>query len=293
MVVQSNQIGYYARQGLMITNSSLPFVQLFPGVGIGSPVPRSWHTLVDAPLFIIVGVTGVGKSTTLERLSQSGLTYTLLPNRRELTDRLIISVMQTLDGQPVQLVADRKTRFDYTRRYREHFPGGMSHALAQIWVDLTQLSGFSLFDGLRGADEVAHAVDSLPLARFIVLDAPDVVRVRRLLGRNDRFDQVAGDPLAASSGEITTFASLGLEDTQQLFTQEEQEQLLDLVRRGEVSAADLRAKVQIVLEERRNYDPAAAINVLQAGAPNRTLVINTTRHSPKQVAAQIVAWMQQ
>ncbi len=129
----------------MITNSSLPFVQLFPGVGVGSPVPHGWHSLVDAPLLIIVGVTGVGKSTTLAHLAQSGFTSTLLPNRRDLTDRLIISTMQTLDGEPNQLVADRKTRFDYTRRYRVRFPGGMSHALTQLWVDLAQLGRFSSF----------------------------------------------------------------------------------------------------------------------------------------------------
>lgn len=275
----------------MLINSSLPFVQLSPGVGVGSPLPRGWHALVDAPLLIVVGVTGVGKSTTLERLAKSGFTHTLLPDRRDLTDRLIISTMQTLDGEPTQLVADRKIRFDYTRRYRARFPGGMSHALTQIWVDLAQFRGFLLFDGLRGADEVAYAIQSVPLARFIVLDAPDVVRVRRLLGRNDRFDQLADAPVSPLNGDITTFADLGIEDTDQLFTPDEQQQLLDLVRWGEISAADLRAKVQIVLEERRNYDPAAAIQVLQTSAPDRTLVINTTRHTPKQVATQIVDWV--
>ncbi len=118
-----------------------------------------------------------------------------------------------------------------------------------------------------------------------------MVRVRRLLGRNDAFDQMASNAISPSNADAATFADLGLEAADLLFTQDEQQQLLALVRRGDISAADLRAKVQIVLEERRNYDPAAAIQVLQTSAPDRTLVVNTTSYLPKQVAAQIVAWV--
>ena len=168
-----------------MSTASLPFTQLAPGIAIGSPAPATWQALVDCPLLIIVGVTGVGKSTTLEKLAKTGRPYTLLPNRRILTDQLIISYMQALDQQPIQPVTDRKVRFDYTRRYRERFPGGMSHALTQLWIEPMQLGPNLIFDGLRGADEVTHAVQELPQARFVVLHAPDVVRVQRLLKRND------------------------------------------------------------------------------------------------------------
>ena len=93
-----------------------------------------WQPISQAQLLILVGVTGVGKSTTAEALNQTDYTFELLPNRRALTDQLIIATLQQQDGQPIKTVRDRALRFDFTRRYREQFPGGMAHALAQLWV---------------------------------------------------------------------------------------------------------------------------------------------------------------
>lgn len=271
-----------------MSTNSLPFTELAPGVAVGEPAPAPWRPLTHTPLWIIVGVTGVGKSTTLQNLTKQGFAYTLLPNRRVLTDQLIISYMQALAGQPVQPVTDRKLRFDYTRRYREQFSGGMSHALTQLWIHPATLGENLIFDGLRGADEVGHAVQALPLARFIVLNAPDVVRVQRLLGRNDAFDQVgSGSTTAAPPTHVASFAALGLPEASALFNRAEEQRLLALVQPNGVTAEDLRAKLQIVIEERRNYDPAAAITVLQSQAPNRTLVIDTTQNSPSEVVANI------
>ncbi len=272
--------------------ASLHFTELAPGIAVGAPVPPAWRALIKHPLLIIVGVTGVGKSTTLEKLAKTGLDYTLLPNRRVLTDQLLIAYMQALDQQPIQPVTDRKLRFDYTRRFREQFAGGMSHALTHLWIDPTQSRAHLLFDGLRGVDEVMHAIQALPQARFVVLHAPDVVRVQRLLGRNDTFDQMAVTPAAnASANELASFAALGIPEAATLFTSEEEQKLLTLLQAGGVSADDLRAKLQIVVEERRNYDPTAAIAVLQANAPERTLVIDTTQNTPSQVTRALVTFM--
>jgi hypothetical protein len=112
-------------------SARLPFTVLAPGVAMGEPASDSWRAITDLPLAIIVGVTGVGKGTTLDKLARAKLPHTLLPNRRDLTDRLIIANLQALDGLPVQLVTDRKQRFEYTRRYGSLFPGGMSHALSR------------------------------------------------------------------------------------------------------------------------------------------------------------------
>ena len=106
----------------------LPFQLIQPDVGAGSPLPDSWRPLAACPLMILVGVTGVGKSTVLAHLAEFGLDYALLPDRRVLTDRLIISAMQAQEGGPIQPVTDRGLRFDYTRRYREQYRGGMAHA---------------------------------------------------------------------------------------------------------------------------------------------------------------------
>lgn len=271
------------------------FTEVAGGLAFGAAPSNHWQPLATRPLLIMVGVTGVGKSTTLTALTATPLAFTLLPDRRELTDRLIITYLQQQDGMAVQPVHDRKARFGYTRRYREQFPGGMSHALAQLQVDYTQLPGWLVFDGLRGAEEVAHAATLLPQARFVVLDAPDRVRVERLLGRNDAFDRIAGTTATVTNGAPHSLAAIGVPEGDDLFTPDEVTHLLALaappVGSGAIDPADLRAKVQIVVEERRNYDPHAAVAVLQEQAPTRTLQIDTTKVAATAAAQQIAEWI--
>ncbi len=140
----------------------LPFAELGPGVGIGAPAPGGWESVADCPLLVVVGVTGAGKSTALQAVSAAGLDYCLLPDRRALTDRLIIPRMQAGAGEELRPVSDRRRRFEYTRAYRQENAGGMAHALAQLWIDPAVQDGALLFDGLRGADEVTHAATLLP-----------------------------------------------------------------------------------------------------------------------------------
>lgn len=272
-----------------MAESTLPFVELAPGVSVGSPSPAGWRPLAACPLLVLVGVTGVGKSTTLAALTASGFAYHLLPDRRELTDRLIIPAVQVLNGEPVAPVKDRKLRFAYTRTYRELNPGGMAHALAQLCIDPAALSDRLLFDGLRGADEVTHAASLLPAAHFVVLQAPDVVRVSRLMGRGDPFDQIGG---AATENprldHVQHFADVGVPEAQALFTHIEEQALLELVRTGAVTADALHGALTIVCEERRNYDPTSTAAALRDIAPTRTLVIDTVCDTPERVAAQIL-----
>lgn len=266
-----------------------------PGLAYGQPIADGWRAIQSQPLLIFVGVTGVGKSTTLAHLQQSTLPFSLLPDRRELTDQLIIGYLQTLDGRPVEPVTDRRERFAYTRRYHQLFPGGMSHALSQLLIETRVHPGWLCFDGLRGEGEVAHAARALPHARFVVLDAPDLVRVQRLLGRSDRFDRISGASSATTAGQ-GTLAAIGVTDGDALFTPEAVQSLLQLavppVGTGTVPVEELRAKLQIVVEERRNYDPQAALAYLGAHAADRTLIIDTTTVSAIAAAQQIVNWVQ-
>lgn len=281
-----------------MTEVTLPFVQLASGVGIGSPAPTGWESIVDCPLLVVVGVTGVGKSTALAALAAAGLDYCLLPDRRDLTDRLIIPSVQAGRGEPPEPVRDRKARFAYTRAYREQNPGGMAQALAQLQIEVAVQDGALLFDGLRGADEVAHAAALLPYALFVVLEAPDAVRVARLMGRDDPFDQINAAHSAAVQREtaapaIQHFADIGAPEAAEFLTPPEEQALLDLVRSGAVTAAALRDSLAIVLEERRSYDPAAAKDALLQAAPLRTLVVDTVRHAPEAVGALILRFVVQ
>jgi len=290
----------------------LTFTLLDDQTAIGGPAPDGWTPITARPLLVLVGVTGAGKSTTLDALAAAGLGYRLLPDRRLLTDLLMIPQMQRAAGEPVAPVHDRKQRFALTRAYRERYPGGMGHALAQLLVDGAPPSQFTihnsqftiqlrrargeesanllLFDGLRGENEVRHAAQALPLARFVMLDAPDAVRVARLMGRHDPFDQLAA-AAPAPGATAENFAALGVAEAVGLFTAAEEAALLHLAQTA--AARDgLRRSLAIVAEERRNYDPAATRAALLAAAPDRALVVDTAAHAPAAVAQQILALLE-
>ncbi|MYH63630.1 MAG: ATPase [Caldilineaceae bacterium SB0675_bin_29] len=262
---------------------SAEFELLTDGLGVGRP-PAGWVAIVDMPVLILVGVTGVGKSTTVDALRNRIGGISLLPNRRKLADLLVIPTVQGWDGDPPAAVTDRRRRFDYTGRYRQRYPGGLAHAFSRLMLQKQAAASGSgalnVFDGLRGADEVTFAAQSLPLARFAVLHAPDVVRVERLVQRQDAFDQVGENTAGRFCWEEMAAA-------RDLFTREEQDHLSALVCRGEVNGAELAARIAIVAAERRNYDPHAAVEILRAAAPDRTVVVDTTSHAPAEVAAKL------
>ena len=270
------------------TAAPAAFRQLAPGLGSGQPAPPGWCTVAERPMLILVGVTGVGKSTAIAALPTLGTPYALLPDRRWLTDELIIPAVQLAGGDALHPVTDRRLRFDLTRRYRQRHPGGMAHALATLWIDPRVHSQVLIFDGLRGADEITHGVALLPLAHFAVLHAPDYVRVQRLLNRRDAFDQTATASPASREERATALADLGVAGADDLLQPHEVDELLAAVQRGAVDADDVRAKLAIVVEERRNYDPQAAIDALLRLAPGRALIVDTTQATPPE-AARLIA----
>jgi hypothetical protein len=267
------------------------FTLLQADVGYGAARSAAWQPIAARPLLVLVGVTGVGKSTTLAALHHTGLAYHPLPDRRALTDRLIIPTMLAVSGAPAMPVTDRTQRFALTRTYRDQHPGGMGEALRTLLVDVTQTPGLLLFDGLRGENEVTYAAQTLPHARFIVLDAPDVVRVIRLMDRQDPFDVIAARASAHAVHELQRFVDLGIAGAEALFTPQEQHILADLVSTGEATADDLRKALTIVVEERRNYDPAATRAALATIAPARTLVVDTVADAPQTVALKILDFL--
>ncbi len=238
-------------------------MQLSLGVHLGLAPNHS--SLKNLEFYILVGVTGVGKTTTLEALQQLGVIFSSLPDRRIVTDAVIFG------GEKI---TDRQSRFECTAAYRQSHPGGMAQALEQVYVALAEPI---LFDGLRGLNEVEYAATAFPKARFIALDAPDLTRVQRLLGRNDAFD-------AVQIRHHNLRQIIGIEN---IFSQEEIAQLEAIVS----DPTELEAKVQIVVTERQNYDPKAANAFLQALAPHRVLYQDTTLEPASGIAANIRAWM--
>lgn len=242
--------------------------------------------LRDLPLVIIVGLTGVGKSTVLDRL-RAQVHLTLLPNRREVTDEVIIAVLQREAGQAVQTVTDRLQRLEYTARYRNKYPGGMAHALSRLAVDINKLPPPIFFDGLRGVDEVHYAVRYFPQARFIVFDAPDSVRLSRLLNRGDDFDQVKLDPVA---GQTTLSALQTIPNIHTVFTAADLQEISQTT--AHLPVDEVVKKAAIIIKERQNYDSQTARDYLTHHLPpGRVLVIDTAQHTPDQIVEQIKQWL--
>jgi energy-coupling factor transporter ATP-binding protein EcfA2 len=253
---------------------SLPFG---PGVTLEPNPALPWQSLAQLEFLVLVGVTGVGKTTTLEALKSVGIELSLLPDRRLVTDVVMIDA---LAGHPI---SDREERFAWTAKYRELHPGGMAEAIGKLAVNLESLRPPLVFDGLRGLEEVSYAANQYAKARFIVLDAPDTVRVQRLLGRSDAFDRMAIKHSNASTLEqLASIPGVGL-----VFSQIELEQLANL----DLPATEIVAKCKIVVTERRNYDPVSAREYLQGISGERVLYVDTTAHPPLEVAQRIGAWL--
>ncbi|GAA6743309.1 DEAD/DEAH box helicase family protein [Thermus antranikianii] len=203
----------------------------------------------DHPLLILVGLTGVGKSTLVEALG-----FPRLPDRRELVD------LYVLPRYGVNPPIPREERFRLTRRFREEFPGGVAEVLARGFVE----PRFPLlFDGLRGEAEVAYALEHLPKALFVVLHAREATRLKRLLSRQDAFDRVELRP--EERAELKALA-------EGVLSPEELEEALALAPWEEVLA-----KLKIVAEEKRNYNPLGPLRLLEDHP--RALILDTERLS--------------
>lgn len=234
--------------------------------------------LGEVPLTVLVGVTGVGKSTALAALRGADPAARVLPDRRQITDDVMILPLA------VGPVTDRAERFALTARYRQLHPGGMAHALGTLSADLDHWGGHLIFDGLRGLEEVEYAAATFPAWRFVALNAPDPVRVRRLLGRADRFDRLAGGDGSDLRAALDRLPGVG-----EVFTPAELDALAAVQGQG-YAPADVLAKTAIVVTERQHYDPDAASAFLRTLPPRRALVLDTVALGPEQVAAAIREW---
>lgn len=168
--------------------------QHYPNVRLG-PEP-GYTPLAEMPVCMVVGLTGTGKSTTLDQVAAMREGDILqyhddIPTRRDLADLVIIPTAQVISGEPVRPVKDRAARFGYTGKFANEFDSGGS-ATAYGWLHY-RWDGHTplLSDGLRGPGEIAHALAGYPRWHIIELWVDPVTRLGRLSHRNDAFDHVA------------------------------------------------------------------------------------------------------
>jgi hypothetical protein len=247
-----------------------------------------------------------------------------LPNRRELANTIIIPEMQRKLGEKEKPVKDRLERFRLSALYRERYPGGMVHALQTYLSDfspllpqgISQKSPFSkgdlmtgssfakggissfiraesspnsskptlLFDNIRGLEECQAAVETFPASRFIFFDAPAMVRLKRLIKRNDSFDQVS-----ASAVNQTLLKELeAIEGLEQVF---QKPALLKLAATGTPAEKMLDA-VKIIVAENQNYHAEAARAFLQQSLDDsRLLYLDTSQKDLEAVTRLIKEWV--
>ncbi len=254
---------------------------------VDRPRGGSWTSIKEVPLLILVGLTGVGKSTVLRHLLEADdRSIVTLPDRRQLTDLLLIPIAQNMLGQPQKPVTDRAERFRLTRTFRSKNPGGMAEAIAPLWIKLnTSTPNWFVFDGLRGASEISYSAEYLPQAHFLALTAPDGVRLQRLLGREDVFDQIKGGTAANDHNRFTFPKDM------ESISETEKKVLTRLVNQGKISAADLLAKLNIVRSERENYTPEETVAALDNKAANRSLIRDTTTQTAAEIAEACAKWL--
>ena len=253
--------------------------------------PSSLRPLTELPLVIIVGLTGVGKTTTLELISKSKATITLLPNRRKITDEVIISCLQQEDGEVHHPITDRVARFEYTARYRATYRGGMAYALRRLAIDPKLVNASLIFDGLRGLNEITHAVEYFSQARFVVLDAPDPVRLNRLLQRDDAFDTTT---IPFSTGDTSLMSALfDIPEIETVFKRDQINQIAQVAHTDQLSTDEVVKKVSIIVKERHNYDSKLArAHLTDTLPPSRVLIIDTSVQPAQQVATQLGDWLE-
>jgi guanylate kinase len=243
-------------------------------------------------ILFVSGLTGVGKSTTLKALQSSE--FELLPNRRELANTVIIPKVQKAEGKELKTEKDRLERFRLTAKYREMCPAGMVHAL-QIYLENHHKDSMKsseatktqslIFDNIRGLDECKAAVELFEGSRFIFLDAPAIVRLKRLIGRSDSFDQVAATRL-----ENDSFI-------EKLLTLRGAKKLFDVyeIARLDTSGIDeskILDAVQIILTEHENYNSEDAATYLKNKLNSeRLLYLDTSQISIDEVTRKIQEWL--
>lgn len=249
--------------------------------------------LATARLLIFVGLTGAGKTAAVSGLVGCGAVRAVLPDRRAVTDQIILPAMT---GDPARRVTDRIERFRMTAAFRDRHPGGMGDVLERLslgperggdWV----YGGWLVFDGVRGPAEAAAAA-RLPNAVFAVLQAAPEIRLARLSLRGDPFDRAAleiGDLAAATGGNPDYVRVLTEQGMGGLVSEVTLKRLGRLLADAGADLSVVASAASIVVEESRHYDPAEALTVLQSMAPGRVIVVDTAENGVDDVVNRIAA----
>ena len=266
------------------------FELLEPNLGRGERVPHGWQSILNFPLLIFVGGMGAGKSTTLDLLREGEYLEVLgfrpfrLPDRRELTERLIIADMQREMGEPVRKLK-RLERVSYIIRYKGEQPAGLAFSISRLAMNVQEMQNpeslFLVFDGLRGEDELKFTLSEMPMARLVMFHTQDIVRLERLLERDDAYDKINGDVISDEQSLVEELKQF------EFITFDEINYLLEIVSSGKIIVEELLRKLKLLEVEYSMYDVHNTRQILQDLGGDRTIEVDTTMEKPNQIARKI------
>jgi hypothetical protein len=166
----------------------------------------------------------------------------------------------------------------------------MAHALSRLVVNPAKIQPPLIFDGLRGLDEAQHAVKLFPQARFLVLDAPDRVRLARLLRRGDSFDTATPSAVPLKADLRRTLQSVP--HIEAVFDETQIQQIALDAAAAHIPAEQVLAKAAIIIKERRNYDSNAARSYLVHALPaSQVLGLDTSTQTAQEATRRVVEWL--
>ncbi|MCG8569920.1 MAG: AAA family ATPase [Spirochaetes bacterium] len=216
---------------------------------------ENYVSLHQSKLIILSGLTGVGKTTLIDHILSLSDQFHLLPNRRDLTDQIIIPIVS---GN--QTISDRKKRFEITRQFREAHPGGMGEILNQLQVDKQLDNKIFIFDNLRGINEIEYCHQHFPNSYYIFLNATNETRLSRLLFRQDQFDHIQTSSVELLPEYFQKYFSLDF--------------LSNLIASQEYDLTEIIKKGEIIISEEKNYQVQPVMDYIAKNQIN-SLTIET------------------
>lgn len=143
---------------------------------------------------VLVGGTGVGKTTLINNL-QEKLNFNFeIVDRRSLVDQYVIpDYKRYLNARHVEYdEKSREFRFDSTAWYAKKGNSGLAKLVQNSIKNLKNSNKVIIVDNLRGELEINYALKNIPEAFFIAMDASSEVRIKRIIGRTEEFDKLSG-----------------------------------------------------------------------------------------------------
>ena len=231
-------------------------------------------SVLQYPLVILVGVTGTGKSTGLELLTESfDKNVVLIPERRILTDHFILRPLMREQGLAERTLT-REERYPYLKQFRKDHPEGVAGILRQLALKKPLESDqFLVFDGLRGLNEIDYALENFSNCHFLAFDTPYSVRILRLLERRDSHDNFIRENKSLDSVESI------LKKISNRLSKEELDSFKEAILSNKYHLDDLSHKVEVIEREELLYTPKSSLKRLQENKNNTFCIVDTHLHS--------------